>query len=207
MIWEFKPTNTGVFANYGVNANRGVAYCDGNLYLLTLDMRIDAINASSGKLVNEVAISDAVPGALAQYSYSETQAPICYKNMLIIGASGSDYGVRGFVMAYHTDLTAAWSSPYWIVPPDDEEWRSAGNYTGGGTNWNPVTIDPTDNMLYRRRRTRRRSSIRRSGPVPTRAPTRSSRSTLRPGARCGGSSRSPATSGATAPRSRCSSTT
>ncbi len=147
-IWEFKPSNTGVFANYGVNANRGVAYCDGNLYLLTLDMRIDAINPSTGKLVNEVAISDAVPGALAQYSYSETQAPICYKNTLIIGASGSDYGVRGFVMAYHADLTAAWSSPYWIVPPDDQEWRSAGNYTGGGTNWNPVTIDTTTNILY-----------------------------------------------------------
>jgi alcohol dehydrogenase (cytochrome c) len=147
-IWEFTPTNTGVFADYGVNANRGVAYCDGNLYLLTLDMRIDAIDASTGKLVNEVPISAAVPGALAQYSYSETQAPICYKNTLIIGASGSDYGVRGFVMAYHTDLTAAWSSPYWIVPPDDEEWRSAGNYTGGGTNWNPVTIDSTDNILY-----------------------------------------------------------
>ncbi len=148
VIWHFKPSNTGVFANYGVNANRGVAYCDGNLYLLTLDMRIDAINASTGKLVNEVPISAAVPGALAQYSYSETQAPICYKNTLIIGASGSDYGVRGFVMAYHADLTAAWSSPYWIVPPDGEEWRSAGNYTGGGTNWNPVTIDTKTNILY-----------------------------------------------------------
>ncbi len=147
-LWEWKPSNTGVFANYGVNANRGVAYCDGKVFLLTLDMQIVSLDASTGKLVKEVPISDAVPGASAQYSYSETQAPICWDNTLVIGASGSDYGVRGFVMAYTTNLTAAWSSPYWIIPPDSTEWRSFGVYTGGGTNWNPATIDPTTNTLY-----------------------------------------------------------
>ena len=148
VLWHFKPENTGVFSNYGINANRGVAYCDGKLFLLTLDMRIDSIDAGTGKLVKEVMISDAVPGALPEYSYSETQAPICYKHTLVIGASGSDYAVRGFVMAYRTDLTAAWSSPYWIIPPDGEQWRSGGVYIGGGTNWNPVTIDTETNTLY-----------------------------------------------------------
>src|SRR5580765_5809497 len=87
-LWWWKPENTGVFANYGVNANRGVAYCDGKVFLLTLDMKIVSLDASSGKLVKQVAISDAVPGADAQYSYSETQAPVCFDNILIIGASG-----------------------------------------------------------------------------------------------------------------------
>jgi alcohol dehydrogenase (cytochrome c) len=148
VLWEWKPSNTGVFANYGVNANRGVAYCDGKVFLLTLDMHIVSLDASNGKLVKEVAISDSVPGADAQYSYSETQAPICFNHVLIIGASGSDYGVRGFAMAYKTDLSAAWSSPYWIIPPDGEQWRRLGVYTGGGTNWNPGTIDAKTGTLY-----------------------------------------------------------
>ena len=147
-LWEWKPSNTGIFANYGVNANRGVALCDGKVFLLTLDMNIVSLDAATGKLVKEVPISASVPGADAQYSYSETQAPICFKNLLIVGASGSDYGVRGFAMAYNTDLSAAWSSPYWIVPPDGESWRRFGAYTGGGTNWNPATIDTETNTLY-----------------------------------------------------------
>ena len=149
VLWEWKPSNLGVFANYGVNANRGVAVCDGRVFLLTLDMNIVALNASNGKLEQEVPISASVPGADAQYSYSETEAPICFDNILVIGASGSDYGVRGFAMAYNAgDLSAAWSSPYWIIPPDGTDWRSFGVYTGGGTNWNPATIDTTDGMMY-----------------------------------------------------------
>ena len=148
VLWEWKPDNTGIFSNYGVNANRGVAYCDGKVFLLTLDMKIVSLDAATGKLVKEVSISDSVPGADAQYSYSETQAPICFDNTLIIGASGSDYGVRGFAMAYRTDLSAAWSSPYWIIPPDAENWRRFGVYTGGGTNWNPGTIDAATGTLY-----------------------------------------------------------
>jgi PQQ-dependent dehydrogenase (methanol/ethanol family) len=148
-LWEWKPSNLGVFANYGVNANRGVAVCDGRVFVLTLDMNIVALDQATGKLLQQVPISDSVPGADAQYSYSETQAPICYNNILVIGASGSDYGVRGFAMAYNAgDLSAAWPSPYWIIPPDGTQWRSFGAYTGGGTNWNPGTIDPTTGTLY-----------------------------------------------------------
>jgi PQQ-dependent dehydrogenase (methanol/ethanol family) len=148
-LWEYTPSDTAIFANYGVNANRGVAYCDGNVYLLTLDMRIVAIDASNGKLVREVPISDAVPGATVQNGYSETAAPICYDGILIAGASGSDYSARGFVMAWKAvDLSPAWSSPYWIIPPDGREWRSAGPFVGGGTNWNPATIDTQTNTLY-----------------------------------------------------------
>ena len=148
VLWRFKPSGTGVFRNYGVNTNRGLAYCDGKLFLLTLDMRIISLDPRTGKLVKEVAISDAVPDARVEFSYSETQAPICYENRLIFGASGSDYGVRGFLMAYNPDLTPAWPSPYWTIPPDGVEWRSQTRASGGGTNWNPVAIDPETNTLY-----------------------------------------------------------
>ena len=148
VLWHYRRSDTGVFKNYGVNANRGVAYCDGKVFMLTLDMRIVALDARTGRLVKEVPIADAVPDAKVEFGYSETQAPVCYKNILLFGASGSDYGVRGFVMAYKTDLTPAWSNPYWTIPPAGQSWRRAGPFTGGGTNWNPVTIDSQTDTVY-----------------------------------------------------------
>ena len=99
-------------------------------------------------MIADRAISDAVPDARVEFGYSETQAPICFGNIVLIGASGSDYGVRGFVMAYKTDLTPAWSSPYWTIPPEGVDWREGGRYIGGGTNWNPVTVDATTQTVY-----------------------------------------------------------
>src|SRR5207244_179485 len=83
-----------------------------------------------------------VPGAFANYGYSETSAPTCYNGTLIVGAAGSDYGVRGFTMAYHAnDLTPAWPTPFWIIPPAGTEWRSAARIVGGCTNWTPDPVD------------------------------------------------------------------
>jgi alcohol dehydrogenase (cytochrome c) len=148
VLWEHRPAQTGLYTNYGVNANRGVAYCDGKVFLLTLDMHILSLDARTGNLLADVPISRDVPGANSELGYSETSAPICYRNILMIGASGSDYGVRGFVMAYHTDLTPAWSNPYWTIPPSGVGWRKAGSFVGGGTSWNPATIDPQSNIAY-----------------------------------------------------------
>lgn len=147
-LWEFVPSGTAIFKNYGVNANRGLAYCDGKLFMATLDMRLISINPRDGKQIKSVKISDAVPGAKPEFGYSETQAPICYKNLVLIGAAGSDYGVRGFEEAYHSDLTPAWSTPYWTIPPWGTQWRSLTALAGGGTAWNPITIDPQTDIAY-----------------------------------------------------------
>ncbi|MDX6485776.1 MAG: hypothetical protein QOF43_929, partial [Gaiellaceae bacterium] len=93
-------------------------------------------------------IAKAVPGATASYGYSETSAPICGNHRLVIGAAGSEYGVRGFVMAYHTDLTPAWPNPFWTIPPNGTSWRKYGTLVGGGVVWTPTTIDTTTNTLY-----------------------------------------------------------
>jgi len=148
VLWHYRPSDTGIFQNFGVTANRGVAYCDGKVFLLTLDMRIVSLDARTGKVAGEVPIFDAVPDAKVEFGYSETEAPVCYKDILLIGASGSDYGVRGFVMAYKPDLTPAWSNPYWTIPPEGQDWRRGGRYTGGGTSWNPATIDPQTDTVY-----------------------------------------------------------
>ena len=101
-IWHYAPNNVATFKNFGIVANRGVAYCDNRIFLLTLDMTIVALDPATGQQLARVPIADAVPGAQANYGYSETSAPICANHELIVGAAGSEYGARGFVMAYNT---------------------------------------------------------------------------------------------------------
>ena len=67
----------GRLPNFGIVANRGVAYCDGKLFIATLDMHLVAVDPRDGKQVKRVPIAAAVPGAASNYGYSETSAPIC----------------------------------------------------------------------------------------------------------------------------------
>ena len=69
VIWRYKPENTALFANFGILANRGVAYCDGRLFLATLDMHLVALNAATGRLLARVPVDSAVPGASSNYGY------------------------------------------------------------------------------------------------------------------------------------------
>jgi PQQ-dependent dehydrogenase (methanol/ethanol family) len=146
--WRWTPNNVAVFRNFGIVANRGVALCDGHVFMLTLDMTIVSLDAATGKLERRVPIAKAVPGATSSYGYSETSAPICANHRVIVGAAGSEYGVRGFVMAYHTDLTPAWPNPFWTIPPAGTSWRKYGTLVGGGVVWTPETVDTTTGTLY-----------------------------------------------------------
>src|SRR5580765_2613884 len=149
LLWKYAPDNLATFKNYGIVANRGLAYCDNRLFMLTLDMTIVALDPASGKQLQRVTISKSVPGALANYGYSETSAPICANHLVIAGAAGSDYGVRGFVMAWHADdLSPAWANPFWNIPPAGTEWRKAARLVGGCTTWTPVTVDSSTQTLY-----------------------------------------------------------
>jgi alcohol dehydrogenase (cytochrome c) len=146
--WRWRPDNEAVFSNFGIVANRGVALCDGHVFLLTLDMTIVSLDPRTGKLERRVPIARAVSGASPNYGYSETSAPICANHRLVVGAAGSEYGVRGFVMAYRTDLEPAWPNPFWTIPPAGTSWRKFGTLVGGGVVWTPTTIDTTTNTLY-----------------------------------------------------------
>jgi alcohol dehydrogenase (cytochrome c) len=146
--WRYTPPNRAVFNNFGIVANRGVGYCAGRLFLATLDMHLVALDRRTGRVLNRVAIADSVPGASPNFGYSETSAPVCAKNRVLIGAAGSEYGVRGFVMAWKPDLTPAWANPFWTIPPRQHGWRKASRIAGGGVVWTPVTADPTTNTVY-----------------------------------------------------------
>ena len=114
-----------------------------------LDMKLVALDAErrEGARASR-AISQDVPNASSNYGYSETSAPICANHRVLVGAAGSEYGIRGFVMAYTTDLKPAWPSPFWTIPPDLQSWRRASRVVGGGAVWTPVTVDTTTNTVY-----------------------------------------------------------
>ena len=46
VIWQYKPPNSGMFKNFGIVANRGLAYCDGRLFISQLDMKLVALRPS-----------------------------------------------------------------------------------------------------------------------------------------------------------------
>ena len=111
-------------------------------------MHLNKLNPSNGALLGRVAIGASVPGAGSNYGYSETSAPICANHHVIAGAAGSEYGIRGYVMAWTTALRPAWANPVWTIPPRQQSWRSQSSIVGGGAVWTPVTVDSATNTLY-----------------------------------------------------------
>jgi alcohol dehydrogenase (cytochrome c) len=77
--------------------NRGVAIAGGKLFMGTLDAKLVALDAKTGKLLWETQIADPEKG------YSETMAPTVIDNKVLIGTNGGEYGIRGFVKAFNAD--------------------------------------------------------------------------------------------------------
>jgi quinohemoprotein ethanol dehydrogenase len=135
--------------------NRGVAYHNGKVFVGTLDSRLVALDAATGRPVWTV------PVASREDDYSITGAPRVIKNMVITGTSGSEFGVRGFVAA-HDPETGKQLWRFWIVPGDPtlpfenaamataaKTWTGAWwKYGGGGTPWDGMAYDPELDLLY-----------------------------------------------------------
>ena len=74
--------------------NRGVAVEGGKLFMGTLDAKLVALDARSGKVLWQTEIADPEKG------YSETMAPTVIDGKVLIGTNGGEYGIRGFVKAF-----------------------------------------------------------------------------------------------------------
>jgi PQQ-dependent dehydrogenase (methanol/ethanol family) len=93
-LWHYKH-DMGPITVYccGPN-NRGAAVLGDKVYLATLDSKLDAIDAKTGKLVWSSQIADPALG------YSETMAPTAVDGKILVGTNGGEYGIRGFVKAF-----------------------------------------------------------------------------------------------------------
>ncbi|WP_242092222.1 PQQ-dependent dehydrogenase, methanol/ethanol family [Aestuariivivens sediminicola] len=157
LIWTFDPE---VPKYYGEKlccdvVNRGLALYKGRVYFGTLDGRLIALDAATGKKQWEVITVDQ-----SKY-YSITGAPRIVKGQVIIGNGGAEFGVRGYITAYDA-MTGEQRWRFYTVPGDPlqpfesdalkmaaktwsgEWWK----YGGGGTAWDALVFDPDLNMLY-----------------------------------------------------------
>jgi PQQ-dependent dehydrogenase (methanol/ethanol family) len=118
--------------------NRGVAAAYGNVYFVTLDDKLVALDARSGRLKWQVTVANATVG------YSETMTPLVYNGMVIIGSSGGEWAIRGFVAAYDAQSGhERWR--WWSTDPQSyagTSWQS-----GGAMVWTTPALDPQRNLL------------------------------------------------------------
>ena len=93
-IWHYKH-KMGPITTYccGPN-NRGVAAYGDKVFMGTLDARLIALDAKTGKKVWDTQIAN------PELGYSETMAPTAVNGKILIGTNGGEYGIRGFVKAY-----------------------------------------------------------------------------------------------------------
>ena len=135
--------------------NRGVALYHGRVYVATLDGRLIALDQQTGRPVWSVMTVD------PNKAFEISGYPRIAKGMVLIGNSGSEYGVRGYITAYDTETGAQRWRTYTVPgnPADgfespaleraaatwDGEWWKAG---GGGTAWEGITYDPELDLLY-----------------------------------------------------------
>jgi quinohemoprotein ethanol dehydrogenase len=157
LLWSYDPKVPG---EWGVNAccdvtNRGVAALNGKLYLGTIDGRLIAIDAASGKPVWEKQTTD------VGQRYSITGAPRIANGRVLIGNGGAEFGVRGYLSAYDAE-TGEQLWRFYTVPGDPAKGfenaameKAAKTWTGqwwklggGATVWETIAYDPKLDLVY-----------------------------------------------------------
>ena len=154
--WVYRyPTPSGQRACCGSN-NRGVAILGNTLFMATLDAHLVAVDATTGGELWNVEVGD------MDAAYAFTLAPLVVKDKVIVGTSGGDYGIRGFIAAFDAETGDEVWRFYTIPGPgdpghetwepcppspttfcDSEAWRH-----GGGAVWITGSYDPELNLTY-----------------------------------------------------------
>jgi len=156
-LWHYDPRidKTAIRRMCCGPANKGVAVWKGKVYYGTIDGRLLALDAASGRLVWSVQTTD------PSKPYDVIGAPRVVRDKVIIGVGGGEMGVRGYVSAYDA-ATGKQVWRFYTVPGNPAEgfesptmamaaktwtgewWKSG----GGGTTWDGLSYDPQLNLLY-----------------------------------------------------------
>ena len=169
ILWKYEPRqDPAVIPQMCCDTvNRGVAYAQGKVFLQQADSMLVALDAKTGKVVWSVKNGDPSLGAV------NTNAPHVFKDKVITGISGGEWGVRGFIAAYDINSgRQVWKG--FSVGPDDEmlidpnttttwkdgrvqpvgrnssldTWQGDQWKIGGGTTWGWYSYDKNLNLMY-----------------------------------------------------------
>jgi alcohol dehydrogenase (cytochrome c) len=146
VIWHHeRPLSAGLLDDAAAHKNRGVGVWKNFLYMETDDAHLLCLDVRSGRQLWDVTYADKAK------QYGATSAPLIVKDEVIVGTSGGDSGVRGFVAAYDA-ATGNLKWRFWTIPGPGEfgasSWPGESYLHGGGTTWMPGTYDPKLDTLY-----------------------------------------------------------
>jgi alcohol dehydrogenase (cytochrome c) len=127
--------------------NRGVAVYGDKVFLAANECVLVALDARTGKEVWTTTVEDNSKG------YYMTLAPLIADGKVLVGASGGELGVRGFVAAFNPDTGAQIWKAYTVPAPGEpgsETWPKGGEQwkTGGGPVWVTGNFDPETNLTF-----------------------------------------------------------
>jgi alcohol dehydrogenase (cytochrome c) len=146
IVWHYsRPVTGGLIDDAAQHHNRGVAIWHSRVYLETDNAHLLCLDGRSGHLLWDVPYTD------GNRNYGATSAPLVVKDKILVGTSGGDDGVRGFVAAIDAQSgKVAWR--FWTIPGPGEtgssSWPGDAYLHGCGTTWMPGTFDPELNVLY-----------------------------------------------------------
>jgi alcohol dehydrogenase (cytochrome c) len=146
VLWHHaRAVSQGLVDDAAVHHNRGVAILGTRIYMETDNAHLLCLDARSGSLIWDVAY------ATGNKNYGATSAPLIVKNKVLVGTSGGDDGVRGFLAAFDAE-TGKEKWRFWTIPgpgeKGSESWPGDLYLHGGGTTWMPGTYDPALNTVY-----------------------------------------------------------
>jgi alcohol dehydrogenase (cytochrome c) len=144
-IWMYQHPLPGDIRPCCGRVNRGLAILGDKVFLGTLDAHVIALDAKTGNVVWDVVAADYRTG------HSFTVAPLAVKDVVVIGVSGGEYGVRGFIDAYDA-ATGKRRWRFYTVPgsgePGNETWEGDSWKVGGAPAWNTGTYDASTNQIF-----------------------------------------------------------
>ena len=145
LLWRFKrPIPEDILLLHPTS--RGVGLLDGKIYFAAADAVLVALDAKTGKEVWNTKVEDYTHG------YYMSLAPLVADGKVMVGVSGGELGVRGFVAAFDAETgKPAWKT--YTVPapgePGSETWPQGDQWkTGGGSVWITGAYDPATNLTF-----------------------------------------------------------
>jgi len=145
-LWTYSPTiPTDVIVIGSPPVNRGVAILDDTVFVGTVHGHLIALDAKSGAVRWNIAVDD------NKFGYYVTSAPLALAGRIIVGVSGAEAGIRGFLDAYDPKTgTRVWRTHTIPAPGEagSDTWSGDSWKTGGGSAWLTGSYDPALNLVY-----------------------------------------------------------